>query len=181
MPSAPTIETKRLRLRPWRDEDVQPWAEMHADARFNEFFAHADDHALSIARAARLRARLDRDGFGWWIVEPKAGGGFAGVIALLDVPTELHFTPALEVGWLLPLASWGKGYATEGGAAAIRFAFERLHREEVVAMTAALNARSQRVMQRLGMSRDVRDDFDHPDVEVGHRLRPHVLFRIRRS
>lgn len=122
---------------------------------------------------------MDKTGYGWWIAEIKDGNRFAGCVGLQDVPFEAHFTPALEVGWRLCVDAWGFGYATEGGRALLDYAFGDLNRSEVVSMTAAINIRSRRVMERLGMSYDPRDDFEHPRLEQGHRLRPHVLYRLR--
>lgn len=174
-----TLETPRLLLRPWRDADVEPWVAMWADADVMEFFPWTFDRAQAEGMAARMRTRLETDDYGWWILEVKGGPGFAGIIELQDVPFEAHFTPALEVGWLLLPGQWGRGYATEGARAAIAFAFDELHAAEVVAMTAIPNVRSRRVMERLGMTHDPADDFDHPQVEAGHRLRRHVLYRAR--
>lgn len=154
---------------------------MNADPRVMEFFPSAFTRNEADEVAARLRERLETNGFGWWVAETKEDGSFAGVIALQMVPFEAAFTPALEVGWRLPVSAWGKGFATEGGAAALRFARERLGYDEVVAMTAAINVRSRRVMERLGMTYDPADDFAHPRLEEGHRLRPHVLYRSRPS
>jgi RimJ/RimL family protein N-acetyltransferase len=177
---APTLETDRLIVRPWREADVEHWVAMNADVRVMEFFPSVPDRAQSEESAARLRARLDADGFGWWIIAAKSDGAFAGAIALQNVPFTAHFTPAIEIGWRLPYERWGNGYATEAARAVLDLAFGELGLAEVVAMTAALNLRSQRVMQRLGMTRDLRDDFEHERIEPGHRLRPHVLYRLRR-
>lgn len=177
--SAPVIETERLILRPWRDEDVPHWVAMNADPRVMEFFPSTYGEEQARETAAYLRARLEADGYGWWIAEIKDGRRFAGCLAVQKVPFEAHFTPAFEIGWRLPVDAWGHGYATEGARALLDCSFSRLGCDEVVAMTAALNERSQRVMQRLGMTRDAADDFDHPRLEEGHRLRPHVLYRIR--
>jgi len=174
---APTIETERLVLRPWRADDIEAWAELCADERVMEFFPSVLERDAGRAQAQRLRDRLDADGYGWWVAERKGGPAMAGVIALQAVPFEAPFTPALEVGWRLRVDQWGQGLASEGGHAALRFAFERLGVAEVVAMTARLNRRSQRVMERLGMTRDPADDFDHPWIADGDRLRPHVLYR----
>jgi ribosomal-protein-alanine N-acetyltransferase len=146
-----------------------------------EFFPSTYTRERAERSASILRERLERDGYGWWILEIKAGASFAGVIALQDVPFEAHFTPALEIGWRLRQDHWGHGYATEAARAAVGFVFSELQRDEVVAMTAAINERSQRVMQRLGMTRDTNDDFDHPAVADGSPLRPHVLYRLRRN
>ena len=178
---AERIEAQRTILRAWRDDDLEPWAAMNADPRVMEFFPALYDRDAAYAMAERLRAALARDGYGWWVLEIKGGAAFAGAIALQAVPFAAAFTPALEIGWRLPYDQWGRGYATEAAGAALTFAFGELGRDEVVAMTAALNLRSQRVMRRLGMTRDARDDFDHPRIAAGSPLRPHVLYRIGRT
>ena len=127
-----------------------------------------------------MRAAIDRDGYGLWAVEVKTGGQFAGIVGINEITDDLPFTPKREVGWRLAFDTWGYGYATEGARAAVDFAFGNLGWDEVVAMTAAINERSQRVMQRLGMLRNPADDFDHPRVEPGSPLRPHVLYRVKR-
>ncbi len=146
-----------------------------------EFFRAPLERAEGRLQGERMRERLNSDGYGWWILERKDGPEFAGVIALQEVPFDAPCAPALEVGWRLHPDAWGNGLATEGARAAIAFAFERLDRAEVVAMTAAINVRSRRVMERLGMTHAAADDFEHPWVDAGHRLRRHVLYRLRRD
>ena len=175
------IETNRLLLRGWRDSDIEPWVAMNADPRVMEFFPRPYDRATAEDFAARARADLERDGFGWWVVEEKNGSPFAGVISLQAVPFRAAFTPANEVGWRFVFDKWGHGYATEGAKAALEFAFSQLGWREVIAMTSLLNVRSRRVMERLGMTRDPVDDFEHPRILEGHRLRRHVVYRIKRS
>ncbi|MGH7714406.1 MAG: GNAT family N-acetyltransferase, partial [Vulcanimicrobiaceae bacterium] len=102
------------------------------------------------------------------------------VIALQQVPFAAPFTPAYEIGWRFLPEAWGNGYATESAAAALDYAFNTLGWHEVVAMTAVINQRSRRVMERLGMHRDPGEDFEHPRIPPGNRLRPHVLYRITR-
>ncbi|HYL26193.1 MAG TPA: GNAT family N-acetyltransferase [Candidatus Nitrosotalea sp.] len=180
MPAAPTIETPRLRLRDWRDSDVEAWAAMNADPRVTEFLGRTYTRELSESTARKIREQLGRHGFGWWAVEVRDGTPFVGVIALQAVPFDAPFTPANEVGWRFAAEHWGRGYATEGARAALEFAFNELQWPEVVAFTAASNVRSQRVMERLGMTRDPRDDFDHPKLDAADPLRRHVLYRIKR-
>jgi ribosomal-protein-alanine N-acetyltransferase len=179
VPRVPTIETPRLILRDWRDEDVEAWVELNSDARVTEFFPKAYTRELSEASATAIRAQLKRDGFGWWALEIRGGPPFIGSIALQSVPFQAPFTPANEIGWRLAAGHWGRGYATEGARAALEFAFNELKWPEVVAFTAASNVRSQRVMERLGMTHDPNDDFDHPRVEEQHPLRRHLLYRIK--
>jgi len=91
----------------------------------------------------------------------------------------LPFRPCVEIGWRLASESWGQGLATEGARAVVDHAFGVLALREIVSFTTAANLRSRRVMEKLGMSRDPREDFDHPLIPEGHRLRPHVLYRLR--
>jgi RimJ/RimL family protein N-acetyltransferase len=170
----PSIETPRLLLRPWRDSDREPCADMWADPRVVRFLGPPKERASAIAEAETLAARLIQNGYGWWIVEVKRKNSFVGVVILQDVPFDAHFTPSLEVGWHLAAEHWGNGYATEGARGALAFAFNELGRTEVVAMTAKINLPSQRVMQRLGMTHDVADDFQNPRVAQDSPLRPHV-------
>jgi ribosomal-protein-alanine N-acetyltransferase len=106
---------------------------------------------------------------------------FIGFVGLWHIPFEAHFTPAVEVGWRLARAHWGQGYATEGARAALEVGFTRLGLDEIVSMTVPANARSRRVMERIGMTRDSADDFDHPRVPAGNPMRRHLLYRLSRA
>ena len=181
MTPAPTVTTERLLLRPWRDDDLDPFAGLNADARVMEFFPKALDRAESDALAARIRAHFAQHGFGLWAVEVPGAVNFAG-FAGLSVPTfEAHFTPCVEVGWRMARAHWGRGYASEAAAASLAYAFDELGLSEVLSFTAPENTRSRRLMERVGMRREPADDFDHPALPAGHPLRRHVLYRISRE
>ena len=103
---------------------------------------------------------------------------FIGFIGLSVPSFDAPFTPCVELGYRLAFGHWGRGYATEGARAAIAFGFTRIGLDEIVAMTAVRNERSRRVMERLGMTRNAADDFDHPNIVAGHPLRRHVLYRL---
>jgi RimJ/RimL family protein N-acetyltransferase len=167
-------------LRNWHDSDVEAWVAMNADPPVTEFLTRNYTRELSESQASRMRRLLALYGYGWWVVEVRGGARFAGVICLQDVPFDAPFTPAREIGWRFAREHWGKGYATEGARAALDFAFDELGWNEIMAFTAASNFRSQRVMQRLNMTHDPADDFDHPRIEEGNPLRRHLLYRLRR-
>ncbi len=173
-------DTPRLRLRRWREEDLAPFAAMNADARVMEHMPGVMSVAETEALLARIEAHFEAEGFGLWAVERRDSGAFIGYVGLLRVPFEAHFTPAVEIGWRLGAAHWGAGFATEAARVVLDYAFETLGLEEVVSFTAVVNTRSWRVMERLGMTHDAAEDFDHPRLEAGHPLRRHVLYRIRR-
>lgn len=125
-----------------------------------------------------IRSHIERRGFGLWAVEVTGGAPFIGFIGLAVPSFEARFTPCVELGYRLAFEHWGHGYATEGGRAALTHGFTTLQLREIVAMTAVENVRSRRVMQRLGMTHSPADDFDHPNIAVGHPLRRHVLYRL---
>jgi RimJ/RimL family protein N-acetyltransferase len=180
MMPAPTLQTPRLHLRPWRDEDLAPFAEMNADPRVMEFFLKSLDRAESDLLVTRIRDHFDRHGFGLWAVEVPGVADFIGFVGLAIPRFEAHFTPCVEVGWRLAREHWSCGYATEAARAALEFGFRDLELEEIVSFTAAVNLRSRAVMERIGMTRSPDDDFDHPVLPEGHPLRQHVLYRVGR-
>jgi RimJ/RimL family protein N-acetyltransferase len=146
-----------------------------------EHFPRLLDRAASDAEAVAHRAALDRDGWGLWAVARREDDRFIGFTGLDVVDFAATFTPATEIGWRLAHAAWGHGYATEAARAVLAYAFGTLRLDGVVSFTATTNARSQRVMERIGMTHDPADDFDHPWLPEGHRLRRHVLYRIDRA
>lgn len=171
------IHTNRLILRPFEEADFAPFAEMNADPVVMEFFPATLTREESDQFALRLMAHFQTHGYGPWVVAIPGVTPFAGFVGLLQVNFTAHFTPAVEVGWRFARLFWGQGYATEGAAASLQFGFEQLHLSEIVSITAIQNLRSQRVMERIGMTRDPNDDFDHPKLSEGHPLRRHVLYR----
>jgi len=141
------------------------------------FFPAPLSRKQSDAFAACARDGIEDRGWGLWAVEVIESSQFIGFVGLAEPRFDAHFTPAVEVGWRLAHDAWGKGYATEGARAAVVYAFNDLGLAEIVSFTSAINTRSRRVMERLGMSRDPADDFDHPSLTAG-RLRLHVLYRL---
>jgi RimJ/RimL family protein N-acetyltransferase len=172
------MRTERLLLRRWRPEDRAPFAALNADPHVVEFLARASTRKESDAFAAGIEADFDRNGFGLWAVEILGGAPFAGFIGLATPRFDAHFTPCVEIGWRLAAEHWGRGYATEGARAALAFGFESVGLTEIVSFTTEANVRSRRVMEKIGMTRDPAEDFDHPRLPAGHPLRRHVLYRL---
>jgi RimJ/RimL family protein N-acetyltransferase len=172
------LTTERLVLRPWREGDREPFAVMNADPEVMEHFPHPLSAEQSDALVDSIESGFEERGFGLWALELAETGRFIGFTGLSVPRFEAHFTPAVEIGWRLTRSSWGHGYAAEAAGRALTFAFDDLALAEVVSFTSHTNVRSQRVMRRLGMTRDPADDFDHPALEVGHPLRRHGLWRM---
>jgi len=172
------LATTRLRLRLWQDEDLEPYAALNADPRVRQFFPSLQTRRQSADSMRFIRRHWQRHGFGPWAVEVIGGAPFIGFIGLSVPPFDAPFMPCVELGYRLAFEHWGRGYATEGSRAAIAFGFSTVGLSEIVAMTSVGNQRSRRVMERLGMSRNPADDFDHPNIAAGHPLRRHVLYRL---
>jgi ribosomal-protein-alanine N-acetyltransferase len=179
-PSVPALTTGRLVLRPWRDDDLAPFAALNADLRVMEFFPAVLSRAESDGLVARIRLHMETHGFGLWAVEVPGVAPFIGFVGLMTVPPALPFAPAVEVGWRLAREHWGRGYATEAARAAVEFGFGVLRLEEIVSFTTERNRPSRAVMERLGMVHSPAEDFEHPSIPAGHALRPHVLYRLSR-
>ncbi len=179
MPTPITLSTERLILRPWTEADFAPYAAINADPRVMEHFDATRTRAESDAGAQRIKNRIEGRGWGLWALELRETGDFIGFTGLDAVDHEAHFTPAVEIGWRIAHAHWGKGLAPEAARAALVFGFESLGLAEIVALTATMNRNSMRVMEKIGMTRDPSDDFEHPGLPEGHRLRPHVLYRLK--
>ena len=173
------LVTERLLLRRWRPEDLEPFAACSADPEVMRYFPSTHSREQSDALAREFANGVEQRGWGFWAVEVRDGAPFIGFVGLMQPTFEAHFTPAVEVGWRLGREHWGHGYATEAARASVDFGFEELDLDEIVAVTVPANARSRRVMERLGMTRDPADDFDHPRVPPGP-LKRHVLYRLPR-
>jgi RimJ/RimL family protein N-acetyltransferase len=171
-----TLQSARLRLRPWRQADLEPLFAINGDPDSMRYFAATMTRAESDAWAERMQTHIEAHGWGFWVVEEIGGAPFIGVVGLMTVPWRARFTPAVELGWRIAPRFRRRGYAEEAARAALDFAFGTLRLPEVVAFTVPGNATSWRLMERLGMHPD--GEFDHPRLPEGHRLRRHVLYRL---
>ena len=172
------IKTQRLILRPWRESDLEPFAALNADPKVMEFFPSIKTHQESAEEYHRIVKGFEKNGYGFWAVSLIGTDNFIGFIGLRYDDFPAPFTPAVEIGWRLASDYWNKGYATEGALAALKYGFETLNLNEIISFTYVLNIPSRRVMERIGMHHNPADDFDHPNLPEGHRLRRHVLYRL---
>jgi RimJ/RimL family protein N-acetyltransferase len=158
--------TERLVLRAWEERDLRSYARIVGDPdvmcylgsgllfRVRNRLTAVLPFVAEVEARRRiggLRGHWKRWGFGEWAVEEAATGTLVGQIGLVAQPDWTADPANVEVGWTLARSAWGQGYATEGGRAALGFAFEELGLERIVSIARVENERSQRVMQRLGM------------------------------
>ena len=172
-----TINTERLQLRAWEEKDLEDFAKMNADSTVMEFYPSIMSREESDVLARKIIDHLNANEWGLWAVSQADQNNFIGYIGL----SKLDYIPAIEIGWRLAREYWNQGYATEGASAVLKFGFENLNLDEIISVTSYQNLRSRRVMEKIGMVRDFKADFDHPKLPPGHILRPHVLYRINKS
>lgn len=174
------LESDRLLLRAWRDQDLPAFSALNADLQVIRYFPAPLTAEQSHAQAEKIRQFMQQNGWGLWAVEEKDGAPFIGFVGLAIPADDLPCSPCVEIGWRLAATHWGKGYATEAARTALCYAFERLDLAEVVSFTAENNGPSRRVMERIGMSSSG-ENFLHPRLPQGHPLQKHVLYRLEQQ
>jgi RimJ/RimL family protein N-acetyltransferase len=175
------LETDRLILREWRDEDVAPFAAMCADERVMATLGAVKTKDETVELISKVQGFQERDGHTAWALVRKADKRFVGWCGLIIGYDGLPIEGLPEIGWRLAFEHWGKGYAKESALAAMQWGFEQRNMDRIWAITSKQNPRSFGLMERLGMSRHVDLDFDHPHVPDDSPLRPHVTYSMARD
>ena len=173
-------ETDRLRLVPWSERHIAPFANMNADPEVMRYFPAVLTAEQTRAGVEVWMLQFAERGWSNWAVELRSTDEFIGFIGLSIPRRQLPFSPCVEIGWRLARRFWGLGYATEGAKASLSVGFEQIGLPEVVSFTSLVNRPSRAVMERIGMVNTGRD-FDHPAVPEGSNLRRHCLYAISQS
>jgi RimJ/RimL family protein N-acetyltransferase len=175
------IETERLILRSWRDEDASPFHKMGSDPKVMEFLGPLRTLAQARESVAGQQALQSDHGYCFWATERRSDGNMIGFCGLEPGPTATPLEGKTEIGWRLAAAEWGKGYASEAARAALDWGFANLPDPDIWAITVAANTRSWGLMERLGMTRMPDLDFDHPSLPKDSPLLRHITYRISAS
>lgn len=172
------IETPRMILREWKQSDRAPFARMNGDPVIMEYLPRSLTEKQSNDLVDRFNAHFKAHGYGLYATENKDSGDFMGFVGLRKVPFDAPFTPAVEIAWRLDYEFWGQGYCQEAACGVLDHAFGDLGLKEIVSFTVHDNTRSIGVMEKIGMSRDKKGDFDYPGMREDHPLGRFVLYRI---
>jgi RimJ/RimL family protein N-acetyltransferase len=155
------VETERLLLRRWQDDDLERLVGLYADprvARYLSLDGRPWPRARSVAVFEHFVRQWQQQGFGPWAAIGRRSGRWLGEIGL----NELADWPGphkVEVGWELHPSVWGQGLATEGGRAAVRYGFEVVGLERIISAARADNLASRRVMEKCGLA--FQDEFPY--------------------
>lgn len=172
------IETKRLILRTWKNTDAQSYFQINQNPKVIKYFLSALTMTQVTDFIKAKNQQQDDLNYTLWAVALKKTDEFIGFIGLNYTDFPAHFSPAIEIGWRLGAQYWGKGYATEGAKACLEYGFNTLGLNEIVSFTVPANLASIKVMEKIGMKRDLKGDFLHPKLPEGHPLSQHILYRI---
>ncbi|HAT9718708.1 TPA: GNAT family N-acetyltransferase [Legionella pneumophila subsp. pneumophila] len=175
------LETERIFLRTFQEEDVESLIAINQDPKVMQFFPSIPTREETIAFIDRIISHQEEKNFSLYVAEIKKTGEMIGFVGLFTATFVAHFTPAIEIGWRISSKHWNQGYATEAAKAVLDYAFKTLDLDEVVSFTSTLNKPSIRVMQKIGLHTNSEDDFDNPKVPPGSPLIEHVLYRLKRS
>ncbi|WP_068070923.1 GNAT family N-acetyltransferase [Novosphingobium lentum] len=178
--TVPFVETARLHLRSWRDDDVVPFQAISSDPLVMATLGPLMDLAETRALIERCRALQARDGHCFWAMERREDQrliGWCGVIRGSVGPIE----GKAELGWRLASDCWGHGFASEAARGALDWVFANLPDDAAYAITNVDNRRSRAVMERMGMRWQPDLDFDHPRLTADDPLLRHVTYRLDRT
>lgn len=175
------IETDRIILREWQENDLKPFTKLNADPLIMEYFPRVLEESGSKRLFKHFQEHFKKHGYGLYALENKTSHEFMGFVGLNKIEFDAPFTPATEIAWRLDYEYWGKGYATEAARAVLNHAFKTLKLDEIVAYCVYDNDRAIHVMEKLGMKRDPKGDFDYPKLPKGHPLGQHILYRLKKK
>lgn len=174
------VQTEQVILRQWRAEDRPLFASINADPKVMKYFPNTLSRQQSDALVDRVSNDIDASGWGFWAAEKVDTAEFIGFVGINYSADGLPFAPCVEIGWRLGSQYWGQGLATEAAKGAMAYAFTHASVEKLVSMTSLLNTASERVMQKLEMTKSP-NTFLHPKIAQGHALQEHVLYELHRD
>ena len=175
------IETGRLLLRHWRDQDREPFARLNADSRVMEYFQSVLSRSESDAFVDRMSARLQEQGYGLFALERKDDAAFLGFTGLSNCPDGTPVAGETEIGWRLASEYWRCGYAFEAASACRDWFWANTSAPRLVSFTSIRNHPSQNLMRKLGFSPALELDFDYPSIPSENPLSRQAVFVLERG
>lgn len=175
------IETDRLLLTQWQEDDRGHFHAMNSDKDIMTFFPYRKTREQSDALFTTNAENLAASGLGFRALRLRSSGTFIGMIGLLRTDLE-PFIPkdTVEIGWRILPTYQNNGFASEAAAALLDFGFKTMRLKKIVAFAVETNEPSIKVMQKIGMTARPDQSFLHPRVPDTHRqLQPHVIYEIK--
>lgn len=175
------LETKRLIIRVFEESDLDALSTINRDPLVMEYFPALEKREETRNAILRVREHHRKYGYSLYAVELKQTHELIGFVGIKNVTFKADFTPAVEIGWRISSRHWNQGYATEAANAVVQHTFNTLGIKELVSFAVEKNMASRRIMEKIGMSHNPNDDFNHPELEKDSPLCRHVLFRLTKK
>lgn len=172
------VETERLLIRHYKEEDFPAFVEMNANEEVMHHFPNCLDEKESRELFDKINSRIEESGKCFWAAELKENNDFIGFIGLSEPNFEADFIPCTEIGWRLRRKYWGKGYATEGAKACLEVGWNDYGLDEILSFAVKGNLPSIHVMKKIGMQHV--KNFMHPALEQWPEIQECVLYRLER-
>ena len=169
--------SERLGFRNWQEKDISPMTEINSDPEVMAFFPGLQNRDQTTAFVHRMKAQYEDKGFCYFAVDELSTNNFIGFIGLSEQSFEAAFTPCIDIGWRLHTQWWNQGLASEGAIRCLEYAFNELCLDEIYAIAPAINIKSERIMQKIGMHKQY--EFDHPLLADNGVLKRCNLYAIR--
>ncbi len=179
-----TITTERLLIRNWnKSSDGESFFRLNNDPDVMHFFPGRRTRTESDALLDKIDQQIVQNGYSWSAILLRESDKIVGFGGIAKVPAGFPNGPSAEIGWRFLPESWGKGYATEMANAVLQYGFEQLRLPEILSFAVVGNKKSFAVMQRIGMHRFAKGDFDHPNIDAKSHpeLLRHHCFRMTRK
>lgn len=171
-----SIQTERLGLRNWTEEDIEPMIEISASPIVMRHFPSTASPEQTRAFVRRMKAQFNEHSYCYFAVELLESLEFIGFIGLAYQTYEAPFTPCTDIGWRLHPGYWNKGYATEGAKACLEYGFNQMKLNEIYSVCTHTNTPSEHVMQKIGMEKQY--SFIHPALKGNKELENCYLYKM---
>lgn len=175
------LETERLIIRVFEEADVDSLSSINRDPLVMKYFPSLEEIEETRDAISRVREHQNKYGYSFYATELKSTQKLIGFVGIKNVTFDTHFTPAIEIGWRISSLHWNKGYATEAAISVVNLAFNTLGIKELVSFAVEANMASRRIMEKIGMTHNVKDDFNHPELDTESPLSRHVLYRLSKE
>lgn len=170
------IQTERLGLRNWSMEDLDSMTALNQDPKVMEFFPALQNREKTADLITRMQDHYADQGFCYFAADILETGEFIGFIGLMTQTYLSEYGEFTDIGWRLKQAAWGKGFATEGAKACLKFAKDVLEKKEIYSVCSVINVKSEKVMLKIGMKKS--HTFKHPALVNSPELEECYMYKI---
>lgn len=171
------FESERLAFRNWIDDDLPALHKVSSDPEVMKYFPATKTKEETKIFIKRMQSHFEERNYCYFPAVLKSSQEVIGFIGLAYQTFDAPFNPAVDIGWRLAKNHWGKGYATEGAKACLKYAFEKLNIDTILSIASTINVPSIKVMQKIGMQYEY--NFEHQLLLEYPKIKTCSLYSIK--